>query len=154
MPGLHFFPCQSPLMIPESLVGKFLASELKAFYSIILSQLHKIKQHPTLLHSGTILFLLVCLFFLEFLILLIVFNLWVCKTSSLNIIFLKTLKLLVLLFPSIPSCCWEDSCQLYSFSLVGLKNNNFLEFPSWLSGNKSDKYPWGQRFNPWPYSVG
>ena len=28
------------------------------------------------------------------------------------------------------------------------------EFPSWLSGNKSDCYPWGFGFGPWPCSVG
>ena len=28
------------------------------------------------------------------------------------------------------------------------------EFPLWLSGNESDWYPWGCRFNPWPRSVG
>ena len=28
------------------------------------------------------------------------------------------------------------------------------EFPLWLSGNESDWYPWGCRFNPWPRSMG
>ena len=28
------------------------------------------------------------------------------------------------------------------------------EFLLWHSGNKSDQYPWGQGFNPWPCSVG
>ena len=28
-----------------------------------------------------------------------------------------------------------------------------LEFPSWLSGNKSNWYPWRGRFHPWPRSV-
>lgn len=31
-------------MIPESLVDTFLAAELKAFYSIVLNQSHKVKQ--------------------------------------------------------------------------------------------------------------
>ena len=33
-------------------------------------------------------------------------------------------------------------------------NRDFREFPSWLSGNESDQYPWGRRFDPWPHSVG
>ena len=28
------------------------------------------------------------------------------------------------------------------------------EFPLWLNGNDSDYYPWGCRFDPWPFSVG
>ena len=31
---------------------------------------------------------------------------------------------------------------------------NYRESPSWLSGNKSDWYPWGCGFNPWPRLVG
>ena len=31
---------------------------------------------------------------------------------------------------------------------------NLEEFPSWHSGNESDKEPWGCRFNPWPHSGG
>ena len=28
------------------------------------------------------------------------------------------------------------------------------EFPLWRSGNESNQYPWGFRFNPWPHLVG
>ena len=31
---------------------------------------------------------------------------------------------------------------------------NIWEFPSWLSTNEPDSYPWGCSFEPWPCSVG
>ena len=39
-------------------------------------------------------------------------------------------------------------------NLKCLRIKHSLEFPSWLSGNEPDQYPWGCGFNPWPSSMG
>ena len=41
------------------------------------------------------------------------------------------------------SLVWKQSKQ----------EHNLEEFPSWLSRNESDWYPWGRRFDPWPWLV-
>ena len=35
-----------------------------------------------------------------------------------------------------------------------LKKIKVQEFPLWLSRNESTWYPWGLRFEPWPYAMG
>ena len=44
-----------------------------------------------------------------------------------------------------------DYTQIFSFFLWKLSGK---EFPLWQSGNKSNWYTWGCRFDPWPLSVG
>ena len=44
--------------------------------------------------------------------------------------------------------------QLYKYwSMITIKRQ-FPEFPLWLSGNESDEYSWGHRFDSWPHSSG
>ena len=46
-------------------------------------------------------------------------------------------------------------CYVHNPSMwKGILRDEVWEFPLWLSGNESDWYPWGCRFEPWPHSVG
>ena len=45
--------------------------------------------------------------------------------------------------------------KYYAFNqFLSIERKTIQEFPTWLSSNKPDSYPWGFGFNPWPCSVG
>ena len=47
----------------------------------------------------------------------------------------------------------HPSLQNFSISIYFIKISAG-EFPSWLSGNEPDWYPWRRKFDPWPRSGG
>ena len=52
------------------------------------------------------------------------------------------------------SVSFSSSGKKWYFSQKGIKNKRDGEFPLWFRRLKTNWWPWGFGFNPWPHSVG